>query len=183
MSEIVVVTGLPRSGTSLMMQILEKSEIPLLFDNKREKDKSNPEGYFELEAVKRIVLDNSFLDQAVGKAIKIVSPLPIYLNLKHNYKVVFMRRDMKEILRSQEVMLDKDQEKEREKFSAIYDLHLKKTYRFLKENEIPFLDINYSELVNDPEKEIKKLIEFCALKNSINELSTVVKPDLYRNKV
>lgn len=182
MSEIIIVTGLPRSGTSLMMQILEKSEISLLYDDKRLKDNSNPEGYYELEAVKRIVADNSFLDEAIGKAIKIVSPLPMFINLKHKYKVIFMRREMDEILRSQEVMLNKDQMNERDKFKMIYDLHLKKTYRFLKENEIPFLDINYSELVNNPKDEIQNLILFCNINTSEEELISVVKPDLYRNR-
>ena len=110
MNEILVITGLPRSGTSLMMQIIDKAAVPVLSDGKREKDISNPEGYFELEAVKGIVQDNSFLNDANGKAVKIVAPLPIYMNPSLNYRVIFMRRDMDEILRSQEKMLQKDQE-------------------------------------------------------------------------
>lgn len=182
MSEILVITGLPRSGTSLMMQIIDKSQIPVLSDGKREKDISNPEGYFELEAVKGIVADNSFLDAAPGKAVKIVAPLPIYMNLKHKYRIVFMRREMDEILRSQEKMLSKDQVSEREKFRTIYDFHLKKTYRFFKENEIPFLDVNYNDLVADPENEIKKLISFCGITTDLEDLVQVVRPELYRNR-
>lgn len=182
MSEIYIVTGLPRSGTSLMMQIMNKSEIPIFSDGKREKDINNPEGYFELEAVKGIVANNSFLENAQGKVVKIVAPLPVYLDLKHTYKVIFMRREMDEILQSQEKMLAKDQVSEREKFRTIYDFHLKKTYRFFKENEIPFIDINYTELVNDPENEIQKIISFCGLTAKKEELVQVVKPDLYRNR-
>ena len=141
MAEILIVTGLPRSGTSLMMQIIEKSEIPVFSDGKRGKDINNPEGYFELEAVKGIVKDNSFLDLAVGKALKIVAPLPIFLNKNHKYRVIFMRRNMDEILRSQEVMLQKDQLSEREKFRGIYEQHLSKTYRFFEDNSIPFIDV------------------------------------------
>lgn len=182
MSDIFIVTGLPRSGTSLMMQIMNKSEIPVFSDGQRENDINNPEGYFELEAVKGIVMNNSFLDEAKGQVVKIVSPLPIYLNLNHNYKVIFMRREMDEILRSQEKMLDKDQVSEREKFRTIYDFHLKKTYRFFKENEIPYIDVSYNELVSDPESEIQKVITFCGLQTNIEELVKVVKPDLYRNR-
>jgi len=149
MEHIYIVTGLPRSGTSLMMQIFDKSNIPVFTDGKREKDINNPEGYFELDAVKGIVANNSFLKDALGKTIKIVAPLPIYLDLKHSYKVIFMRREMDEILRSQEKMLNKDQQDEREKFRTIYDFHLKKTYRFFKENEIPFIDINYNLFPRD----------------------------------
>jgi hypothetical protein len=88
MNEILVITGLPRSGTSLMMQIIDKAAVPVLSDGKREKDISNPEGYFELEAVKGIVQDNSFLNDAHGKAVKIVAPLPIYMNPNLNYRVI-----------------------------------------------------------------------------------------------
>jgi hypothetical protein len=182
MNEILVITGLPRSGTSLMMQIIDKAAVPVLSDGKREKDISNPEGYFELEAVKGIVQDNSFLNDANGKAVKIVAPLPIYMNPSLNYRVIFMRRDIDEILRSQEKMLQKDQVSEREKFRTIYDFHLKKTYRFLKENDIPFLDVNYKELIADPEKQLIELIDFCSLNTLVEELAVVVKPELYRNR-
>ena len=182
MNEILVITGLPRSGTSLMMQIVDKSPISVFVDGKREKDENNPEGYFEFEGVKGIVQDNSFLQDAVGKAIKIVAPLPIYMNPDLKYRVIFMRRDMDEILRSQEKMLQKDQVSEREKFRTIYDFHLKKTYRFLKENEIPFIDIHYNALIANPEDELLRLKQFCSFETPIEELVAVVRPELYRNR-
>jgi hypothetical protein len=182
MEEILVVTGLPRSGTSLMMQLINRANIPILSDGKRESDISNPEGYYELEAVKGIVADNSFLKEAPGKAVKIVAPLPLYLDLKLKYKVVFMRRELDEILRSQEKMLQKDQVSEREKFRTIYEFHLKKTYRFLMENDIPFIDVNYNALIVDAEKELEKFKDFLNLTTSIQELLEVVRPDLYRNR-
>lgn len=182
MEEITIVTGLPRSGTSLMMQIFAKSNLPILSDGKREKDINNPEGYYELEAVKGIVKDNSFLKQGFGKVVKIVAPLPMFLDKSLKYKVVFMRRDMDQILRSQEKMLEKDQTSEREKFRTIYEFHLKKTYSFLNDNSIDYLDVNYNELVDNPEVQILKLKEFCAISTDINDLITVVKPELHRNK-
>ncbi len=182
MEEILVVTGLPRSGTSLMMQLIHKANIPILSDGKREKDISNPEGYYELEAVKGIVSDNSFLQGAPGKAVKIVAPLPLYLDIEFKYKVIFMRREMDEILRSQEKMLQKDQVSEREKFRTIYEFHLKKTYKFLLENEIPFIDINYNKLLTNPENELDRFKQFLNVNSSIQELLEVVRPDLYRNR-
>lgn len=182
MSEIIIVTGLPRSGTSLMMQIFDKSPLPVLTDGNREKDINNPEGYYELDAVKAIVKDNSFLKDAEGKVVKIVAPLPIYLDKTLSYRAVFMRRDMDEILRSQEKMLNKDQVSEREKFRTIYEFHLNKTYKFFKENNIPFLDIQYSDLVNEPEKELTSIIEFCKMNAAVEDLAIVVKPELYRNR-
>ncbi len=182
MSVITIVTGLPRSGTSLMMQILEQVPIEILTDNQREKDDNNPEGYYELEAVKGIVRNNDFLKSAQGKAIKVVAPLPQFLDLNLSYRVIFMRRDMEEILRSQEIMLNKDQASEREKFRTIYDLHLKKTYQFFLMNQIPFIDISYSSLVQEQEAEISKLIDFLGVEASVDCLSKCVKKELYRNK-
>ncbi len=182
MEEILVITGLPRSGTSLMMQIINRTSIPVLSDGKRLKDVNNPEGYFELEAVKGIVRDNSFLKQAIGKAIKIVAPLPIYMDPELKYRVIFMRRDVDEILRSQEVMLQKDQINEREKFRTMYDLHLKKTYSFLKEHEIPYLDVNYLDLIEEPETLLSSIIDFCSVDHSVIDLVSAIKPELYRNR-
>lgn len=181
-SEIIVVTGLPRSGTSLMMQILNAGKVDILQDGKRESDISNLQGYFELEAVKGIVADNSFLKDAIGKAVKVVSPLPIYLDQKLKYRFIFMRRDIEEILQSQEKMLNKNQVSEREKYRTVYEFHLKKTYRFIVENNFPFIDVNYNELMGSPENEIEKLMKFCDINTSIEELVSVVNPELYRNR-
>jgi hypothetical protein len=182
MSVVTIVTGLPRSGTSLMMQLLNKSSLEILSDGIRQKDISNPEGYYELEAVKGIVRDNSFLKDALGKVVKIVAPLPIYLDKSLDYRIVFMRREIEEVLRSQEKMLNKDQTSEREKFRTIYEMHLKKTYHFFESNSIPYLDIQYKQLLNDSEVELQKLIEFLDLSSSVDELLSVIKVDLYRNK-
>lgn len=180
---ITIVTGLPRSGTSLMMQILNKSGLEILSDGVRQKDISNPEGYYELEAVKGIVKDNSFLKNAVGKVVKIVAPLPMFLDKTLHYRVIFMRRDIEEILRSQEKMLNKDQSAEREKFSAIYNTHIQKTYQFFELNKIPFQDVYYKDLIADPEVELKKIIQFLNLECGWNDLAQVVNPELYRNKI
>ncbi len=182
MSEIIVVTGLPRSGTSLMMQVLDKGEVPILQDGVRVSDVSNPAGYYELEAVKGIVNDNSFLDDAEGKVVKIVAPLPIYMKTNLKYRVVFMRRDIEEILQSQEKMLNKDQTSEREKYRTIYEFHLKKTYKFLKENEIPYIDVNYNQLMVNPETELAHVKDFCQIQVDLKKLCEAVNPDLYRNR-
>jgi hypothetical protein len=183
MSVVTIVTGLPRSGTSLMMQLLNKSSLEILSDGIRQKDISNPEGYYELEAVKGIVRDNSFLKDAAGKVVKIVAPLPVYLDKSLDYRIVFMRREIEEVLRSQEKMLNKDQTSEREKFRTIYEMHLKKTYHFFESNSIPYIDIQYKQLLNESEQELKRLINFLELSTPIEELLSVIKVDLYRNKV
>jgi len=183
MKNVTIVTGLPRSGTSLMMQIMERTSLPILSDSHREKDINNPEGYYELEAVKGIVKNNSFLKDAEGKVVKIVTPLPLFLDKTLNYRVLFMRRDLEEILHSQEKMLGKDQSSEREKFKTIYELHLKKTYQFFVSNNIPYLDISYKELIQNPENELEKIIAFLEIDANWQDLASAVNPSLYRNRI
>lgn len=182
MSEIIVVTGLPRSGTSLMMQLLESAGVPILTDGLRKSDVSNPEGYYEFEAVKGIVRDNSFLKDAAGKAVKIVAPLPMFMDSSLSYRIIFMRREMDEVLRSQEKMLNKDQSAEREKFKTLFEGHLSKTYAFIEKNSIPSLDVHFKELVQNPEKVLEEWKKFLGLNTEMNVLMKVVKPDLYRNR-
>jgi hypothetical protein len=180
---ITIVTGLPRSGTSLMMQILNKSELDIFSDGIRQKDISNPEGYYELEAVKGIVRDNSFLKNALGKVVKIVVPLPIYMDKSLSYRVIFMRREIDEVLKSQEKMLNKDQVSEREKFRTIYEMHLKKTYSFFYANNISFIDIQHKALLYDSENEVIKIKEFLNLKSPVQDLVSAIKLELHRNKL
>ena len=95
-NQIVIVSGLPRSGTSLMMQMLDKSGLELLVDDKREADESNPKGYYEYEPVMSIHKDNSWLHKAQNKVIKVVAPLLKNLNPEYRYKVIFMKRDYRQ---------------------------------------------------------------------------------------
>jgi hypothetical protein len=183
METVTIITGLPRSGTSLMMQIMERTSLPILSDDLREKDINNPKGYYEFEAVKGIVKDNTFLKDAGGKVVKIVTPLPLFLDKTLSYRVLFMRRDIEEILRSQEKMLDKDQSSEREKFKTIYELHLKKTYAFFEQNSIPYIDIWYKDLITNSEIELKRIIDFLQLPQQLEDLASAVHPELYRNKL
>ena len=103
--DIVVVSGLPRSGTSMMMKMLEAGGLELLTDGERTADDDNPRGYYEYSPVKGLARDSSWMPQACGKAVKIISRLLYELPAELRYDVVFMQRDIKEVLASQEVML------------------------------------------------------------------------------
>ena len=104
-SAVVVVSGLPRSGTSLMMQMLEAGGVPILTDGERACDADNPKGYYEYEPVKALQNgDSDWLDKAEGKAVKVISFLLRHLPQKHRYRVVFMNRNLDEVLASQEKM-------------------------------------------------------------------------------
>lgn len=104
---ITIVSGLPRSGTSMMMQMLEAAGLEVATDGRRLADSDNPKGYFELAAVKRLRADSSFLEAAIGQAVKVVSPLVPFLPSEYDYRIISMERDLEEVLASQRVMLDR----------------------------------------------------------------------------
>ncbi len=104
---IVVVSGLPRSGTSMLMQMLEAGGIPLLRDEVRGADPDNPRGFFEFEPVKRLRTDAAFLSQAVGRAVKVVAPLLTSLPKRYAYRIVFIERALEDVLASQRQMLER----------------------------------------------------------------------------
>ena len=102
---ITVVSGLPRSGTSMMMQMLEAAGLEVATDGERRADTDNPNGYYELEAVKRLRADASFLAEERGRVVKIVAPLLPFLPPDHDYRVIFMERELGEVLKSQREMI------------------------------------------------------------------------------
>src|SRR5271169_2606440 len=104
-SAITIVSGLPRSGTSLMMQMLDNGGVTVVTDNVRAADTDNPRGYYEFEQVKKIKEDVSWLPETRGKAFKMVSQLLYELPSSQRYRIIFMERDMDEMLLSQEKML------------------------------------------------------------------------------
>jgi len=129
---ITVVSGLPRSGTSMMMSALKKGGMPVLVDNIRKADQNNPKGYLEFERVKKLPKgDYDWLAIAQGKAVKIISALLTYLPECYQYKVIFLERDMDEILSSQQRMLERtnkidEDNKSDEMLRQSYQEHIKK---------------------------------------------------------
>lgn len=179
---ITIVTGIPRSGTSLMMQLFEAAQDFICSDAIRQQDENNPKGYYELEAVKGIVKNNRFLKDADGKVIKIVTPLVNFIDLSLDYRVVFMLRDLDEVVLSQEKMVQKDQHDQKEKFKTMYALHIEKSRQFLLAHQIPFIEIQHRELISHPNTVLPKLMDFCGWKVSIETLLPVIDPSLYRNR-
>ena len=102
---ITIVSGLPRSGTSLMMQMLESGGLPVLCDGERKADTDNPKGYFEWERIKQLPKDPSLIAEAEGKVVKVISQLILSLPADHDYRIVFMQRPLPEVLKSQDKML------------------------------------------------------------------------------
>jgi hypothetical protein len=185
---IVVVSGLPRSGTSMAMKMLDAAGIPIVSDGIRTADEDNPRGYFELERVKDLAKENDWdwLAGAQGKAIKIISYLLKELPANHNYKIIFMRRDLKEVLASQAKMLDRrgePNETEDETMIELYENDLWKANYLLKNNpQFETLQFNYREVLDGPEDQARRLNYFLGGRYDVEKMAAAVDPTLYRNR-
>jgi len=184
-SEIIIVSGLPRSGTSLMMQMLENGGVEIITDHIRTADTDNPRGYYELEKAKRIKQDASWLPQARAKAFKIVSQLLYDLPASETYRIIFMERDLDEMLLSQEKMLKRlgRSGAPREEIKSSYTLHLKRLHDWLwQQGNMRVLSVSYNNLIERPEEEAKRVKEFLGSKVSVERMARSVDPSLYRNR-
>lgn len=184
---ITIVSGLPRSGTSMMMQMLEAGGIPILRDDIREPDEDNPRGYYEFERVKQIERDESWLAEAQGKAVKMVSALLTHLPNSYRYKVIFMRRQMEEILASQKVMLKRrNQPTDKvgdEQMAGLFQSHLRKIEKWIAEQpHVEVLYLNYNEMIHDPAEHAARIEQFLQQGLDVKKMVGVVDHTLYRER-
>ena len=184
-SEIIVVSGLPRSGTSLMMQMLDAGGIEVVTDHVRTADIDNPRGYLEFETAKRIEKDASWLPETRGKAFKMVSQLLYHLPETERYRVIFMQRDLDEILISQEKMLKRRNvvPAPREKMKEAYALHLKTLFdNLFGRPNVRVLTVHYNLLLEDPLTYAQEIRDFLDRMPEVDAMVQAVDPDLYRNR-
>jgi hypothetical protein len=185
---IVVVSGLPRSGTSMCMKMLEAGGVPLLQDGLREADEDNPKGYFELETVKDLDKsdDKAWLHGARGKAVKIISFLLKDLPGDHNYKILFMIRNIDEVLASQAKMLERRGEENRtsdERMADIYAGHLAQVRKLMRMSpHFDVMDIKYKDAMDDARGTAERIREFLAMPLDVDKMAAVVDETLYRNR-
>lgn len=186
---VIIVSGLPRSGTSMMMQMLAAGGVEIVTDNARAADEGNPEGYFELEAVKHLEHDPrpAWLARARGRAVKVVSPLVRFLPRGCSYQVIFMERDLSEVIASQDAMLaargvatDRLAPGE---LRAMYESHLREIRPLLASRPgFETLTVSYHAVLADPRGEAARVTRF--LRRPLDEarMAAAVNADLYRNR-
>jgi hypothetical protein len=183
--EIVIVSGLPRSGTSLMCQMLENGGIEVVTDSIRTADTDNPRGYFELEKVKQIKEDASWLPETRGKAFKMVSQLLYNLPVTERYRVIFMQRDLDEMLISQEKMLERlgRPAAPRELIRNSFIAHLERLHAMLgQQRHIAVLRVDYHDLLERPAEMAEIVREFLGGRGDVARMAASVDPALYRNR-
>ena len=188
-SPIVVVSGLPRSGTSLMMQMLVAGGLPALTDGQRTPDADNPRGYLELERVKTLKSDSSWVASACGHAIKVIHLLLQDLPTVYEYDVLFMERDIGEVLKSQATMLSRSGRAGAplppERLAAVYQAQLAVTRQWLAERAcFRVHPVRYAELVARPAETVDSIRNFLRAGHALDAAAMIaaVDPTLYRNR-
>jgi hypothetical protein len=183
---ITIVSGMPRSGTSLMMQMLNAGGLPALTDGKREQDTDNPRGYFEYEKVRQLGKDNSWLEEAKGKCIKIVAPLLGHLKPGLFYRVIFMQRDFEEMLASQKTMLEHSGKDgatlEPQKLKRVYERQIQEALRTLQNRQVPVLMVPYRGCIEKADELSERLNQLMGNRLDPKAMAAVVNPDLYRHR-
>jgi hypothetical protein len=181
---ITVVSGLPRSGTSLMMQMLVAGGLSAFTDDERQADESNPQGYYESEQVKSLQKDSSWLGKAEGKAVKIISYMIPHLPPAFEYRVLIMNRPIDEVLRSQEKMLMRlgRPVSPSEQLKPAFFQQLVRAKQWMHDRQVPYLDIQYHELVQNPEPVIERVVGFLDCTIDPSRMMQVVDPRLWRER-
>ena len=192
---IVVVSGLPRSGTSMAMKMLDAGGMPVLTDGVRTADDSNPKGYYELEAVKELhtaEATRAGSSDARGKAVKVISFLLTWLPETNDYKVIFMQRDLREVIASETTMLQKRGEGAAasgadadgpDQTQAVYQQHLEKVHRFMANRScFSTLTIGYRDALERPHDAAKRMRDFVGHPLDLSAMAQVADPSLYRNR-
>jgi hypothetical protein len=188
---ITVVSGLPRSGTSLMMQVLAAGGLPPLTDDRRPPDASNPRGYLEFEAAKRLKTDRSWLPRAQGRAVKIIHlllPELVEAASEIEFRVVLMRRPIEEILASQRAMLARQRLKgaslSNKQLGSLFTDQMERAERLLAGNPaFRICTVHYPALVARPQAEIARVNSFLGCRLDETAMARTVEPELYRERI
>jgi len=184
---ITVVSGLPRSGTSMMMQMLEAGGLAPLTDHVREADDDNPRGYYEFEPVKKTKDDASWVAWARGKAVKMIYLLLYDLPGDQDYRLIFMQRDIREVVKSQSIMLghrgQKGADLKQDKMAKVFAAELRKFESWLTgQSCFCVLRVDYKAVIDDPSAESERVSEFLGGGLDTAAMAAVVDAKLYRSR-
>ena len=189
--EIIIVSGLPRSGTSLMMQMLENGGLPVFTDKKRLPDESNPKGYYEHEAIKGIIKDKRIFQEIKGEVVKVIAQLLLHLPLRYKYKIIFMKRDIDEVIQSQSKMLTREEDKgnrvnasrKRNMLKQSFEKAIYKVEAWSdKMPNVEILYVNHADCLFKTEDVADEVINFLDVSLDKGEMIKAVDGSLYREK-
>ena len=183
---ITIVSGLPRSGTSLMMQMVTAGGIAAVTDSARAADESNPRGYFELEAVKRLRSDQTWLDQTRGRAVKIIHLLlrELPVDGRFNHLVLFMLRPITEVLASQRAMLARQgKQAASASLAGVYESQVAQAQEWMRTHPcFSFLTLEHHRVIQQPEDSAAAIAEFLQRDLDLKAMAAAVDQSLWRER-
>jgi len=184
---VTIVSGLPRSGTSMMMRMIDAGGIPALTDEIRTADDDNPRGYYEFEPVKKTKDDASWVSQARGKVVKMVHLLLMDLPEGYEYRVIFMRRHLDEVLKSQDVMLERHGKGGAslpiDKMKSIFEKQIQQVYDWINQrSHFKLLEVSYNEIMAAPRPFVERINTLLGGELNQDAMAAVIEPDLYRQR-
>src|SRR5271169_3859399 len=184
---ITIVSGLPRSGTSLMMQMLVAGGMNALSDGERSADVDNPRGYLEWERIKQLPKDPACIADAEGKAVKVISQLLLSLPAAHEYRIIFMQRPLPEVMASQDEMLRRrgnfDPGEDNTVVVRAFQDHLSDVYGWM--NGKPYVKVNrvqYHAVLREPKATAESIVKFLELPLDVEAMAQQVDGSLYRQR-
>jgi len=185
---ITIVSGLPRSGTSLMMQMLAAGGLPILSDGERKADTDNPRGYLEWERIKQLPKDPACIAEGEGKVVKVISQLLLSLPSSHEYRVIFMQRPLPEVLKSQDEMLKRRGNApgggDNSAIEEAFQRHLVEVNRWLTgKSNIAVLRVHYHRVLREPQPTAEAIAEFLKVPLNVEAMTQQVDGSLYRNRM
>jgi Sulfotransferase family len=184
---ITIVSGLPRSGTSLMMQMLVAGGMTALSDGERQADPDNPRGYLEWERIKQLPNDPACIAEGEGKVVKVISRLLLSLPAGHEYRIIFMQRPLSEVLASQDQMLRRrgtyKEGVNPAAISAAFEKHLREVNAWLDRTpSVKAMRVPYHEVLNKPKEIAQQLCQFLGIALDLEAMTQQVDASLYRNR-
>jgi len=184
---ITIISGLPRSGTSLMMQMLAAGGMPILSDGERRADVDNPRGYLEWERIKQLPKDPACIAEAEGKAVKVISQLLLSLPPEHEYRVIFMQRPLPEVMSSQDEMLRRrgtfDPSEDNSVVARAFRDHVNRVdVWFNSKPNVAVRRVQYHSVLREPKETAESVAKFLQVPLDIEAMARQVDETLYRQR-
>jgi len=185
---ITIVSGLPRSGTSLMMQMLDAGGLPVLSDGERKPDTDNPKGYLEWERIKQLPKDPNLIAEAEGKVVKVISQLLLLLPAGREYRIILMQRPLPEVLKSQDEMLRRRGNAEsignKNTIEEAFQRHLIEVNQWLAgKSNVKVARVHYHRVLREPKPVAEEVAAFLGTTLDIEAMVRQVDGSLYRNRL
>src|ERR1700676_83356 len=185
---ITIVSGLPRSGTSLMMQMIAAGGLPVLSDGERKADADNPKGYLEWERIKQLPTYPSLIAEVEGKVVKVISQLILSLPSGHEYRVVLMQRPLPEVLKSQDEMLRRrgkaDWNADASAIEEAFQRHMIEVNKWLAgKANVQVSRVHYHRVLREPKAVAGEIAAFLGVPLDIEAMVRQVDGSLYRNRM